>query len=528
MTESQRTLTFVGVALASLVVALFAAPSKPKPLEGYETIGQEFYPDFQNPDDARTLQVIAYDADKAESRLFGIEFKDGVWRIPSRHNYPADGKDRLAKCAASIIGLKREKGYGQRAANHPEFSVVDPLDETTESLNRGQRITLRDADGKVLADYIIGKEVPDQPGYYYVRRPDENATYAAKIQLDLSTKFTDWIEPDLLKLDANRLTEIDIDNYSIDTERGRIIGRDQSHLRRKASSDPWTMEGIDAETEEVNQDEVRKLVSGLDDMKIVGVRPKPVRLSRDLKLGEGIKLDQAAAIDLSMKGFMFARTEDGSQQLVSKEGEVVAKTDQGVVYVLHFGDVFSGSEEEIEFGFAKDAASDAEKSDAEQAEPEQPKPGSNRSRYLFVTVQFSDDQIAGKPEPPTEPVEPEQPETIVEPPTEGAADALITQNAGPSAEYLRLKAEYDAAVAGYDAAKAKYAADAKAFQEKVDAGEKLVRELNTRFADWYYVISAGSFEDLRQGREKLVRPKSDDDPSDNNNQPPLNFNFPTN
>lgn len=522
MTEVQRTLTFVGVAAASLVVALFAAPSTPKAPAAFSEVGTEFFPDFTDPDTAKSLQVIAYDPTTAEARLFGIEFKDGLWRIPSRHNYPADGKDRLAKCAASITRMKREALVGQRKTEHEAFEVVDPLDESTDSLKRGQRITLKDAAGGTLADYIIGKAVPDRSGYYYVRRPDENAVYIAKVQLDLSTKFVDWIEPDLLKIDDWKLTQIEIDNYSIDTDRGRIIGRDRSLLTRKNSSDPWTLDGLDDATQEVNQDEVRKLVSELDNMKIVGVRPKPVRLSRDLKLGDGLSLDQTAAIDLSMKGFMFARTEDGSQQLVSKEGEVVARTDQGVVYVLHFGDVFSGTEEEIEFGFAKDSAAE-EKSDGDQAAQEEKKPVSgNKSRYLFVTVQFDDKLIPNAPVVPEEPVEPTPPEQLSTTSDDGPADAQFARNVGPYGKYLADKAAYDAAVAGLEAAKKKYETDSKAFEEKVTAGKKVVSELNARFADWYYVISAGSFEDLRQGRQNLIKPKSATSADEN---PALDLNF---
>lgn len=521
MTEMQRTIAFVGVAVASFGVALLAAPRAPKTPPAFSDVGQEFYPEFKEPDVARSLQVIAYNPEQAESRLFGVEFKDGIWRIPSRHNYPADGKDRLAKCAASVVGLKREALAGQRPSEHEEFEVVDPLDEKTDSLKRGQRITLKDEAGKVLADYIIGKKVPGQEGQYYIRRPDENATYRAKIELDLSTRFADWIEPDLLKLDGWKLSEIDIDNYSIDTERGRIIGRDQSRLSRKTSSEPWSLEGLDESKEEVNHDEVRKLVSLLDDMKIVGVRPKPVKLSRDLKLGEDLKLDQATAFDLASKGFLFARGEDNSQQLVSKEGEVLAKTDQGVVYVLHFGDVFSGTEQEIEFGFAKDA----EPAEGEKKEPAEDakKPSTGKSRYLFVSVQFDDSLIAGKPTPPEEPVEPKMPEGYVESADGTVADALEPENTSPFAAYRQAKAAYETAKAGYAAAKTKYESDLKAFEEKVKAGEKIVKDLNNRFADWYYVISAGSFEDLRQGRKNLIKPKTAEaNPADAKGGPELN------
>lgn len=73
MTETQRTLTFVGVAALSLVVALFAAPSAPKAPEAFSEVGTEFYPEFTDPAAAKQLQVIAYNPDTAEARVFGVE-----------------------------------------------------------------------------------------------------------------------------------------------------------------------------------------------------------------------------------------------------------------------------------------------------------------------------------------------------------------------------------------------------------------------------------------------------------------------
>lgn len=514
MTEIQRTAAFAVTAALSLVVAWAAAPGTPKAPKTFENVGQEFYPDFKDADAAKQLDVIAYNSDTAEARVFGVAYKDGQWRIPSRHNYPADGKDRLAKCAASMINLKREVLAGPRAAEHAEFEVVDPLDDKSESLKRGQRITLKDEAGKTLADYIIGKSVPNRSGYYYIRRPDEDATYEAKVELQLSTKFADWIEPDLLKLDGFKLTNITVDNYSVDTEQGRILGREQNVLTRNPTSDPWKMKDLDESKEEVNQDEVKKLVDGLDNLKIVGIRPKPIKLQRDLRLDSGIKLDQATAMDLGMKGFFFARTPDGGQQLVSKEGDVIASTNEGVEYLLHFGEVFSGSEEEIEFGFAKgDEPKDGEKKDDADKKPADA--SKKKSRYLFVTTQLNPEAIGPKPEEPTKPEEPgEAPKVDVPDRTEDSpAVATQPENVGPLAEYNEKKRTYDAALAKYEADKTKFETDEKSYNQKSKDGEKKVKELNNRFANWYYVISADSFENLRQGRKTLVKEKGAEKPA---------------
>jgi hypothetical protein len=53
--------------------------------------------------------------------------------------------------------------------------------------------------------------------------------------------------------------------------------------------------------------------------------------------------------------------------------------------------------------------------------------------------------------------------------------------------------------------------DLRLYEEKVEEGKKQVEELNRRFGEWYYVISAESFENLRLSRSDLVKAKEKDE-----------------
>lgn len=498
MNETQRTVIFVVLAAISVVTARFAGPSAPKQTVETSEIGTPFYPDFKDADAATSLEVTMYNPETASVRPFAVTLdKNGMWRIPYAHNYPADGKDRLAKTAASMIGIKREAFAGRRDSEHADFGVLDPKSEVATDLQGiGNRITLKDANGQVLADYIIGKEVKGRTGMHYIRRPDEKPTYIAKVDIQVSTKFADWIESDLLKIDSMRLNSIAIDTTSVDPGQRSVVEGELNRLTRKTSSDNWQMEGLDEAKEEVNQDEVRKLVSALDDLKIVGVRKKPARLMQGLKEGE-LKLDQMSVLDLDTKGFFLVK-KGNAYSLLPKDGTVLAVTDQGVLYDLKFGEIFTGSEEEVEVGFAaKEEGKDGEKKDEKKEEPK----STQKSRYLFVTVQFEPEGLGPKPVPPTKPEEPS--ETPAEVPEDAAADATAPTNTAEDP-----KKAYEAALAKYDLDQKKYETDLKAYEEKMKAGEKLVKELNTRFADWYYVVSGTSFENLRQGKKTLIKEKT--------------------
>lgn len=524
MNETMRTAFFVGAAALSLVVANLATPKSPVPKE-FSQVGKSFFPDFEDASKAKSLQVVSYNSETAAIRVFGVEQgPDGVWRIPSRNGYPVDGKERLSKAATSVIGINREQLAGPRKSQHAEFGVLDPLAESVSDFTGvGNRITLKDGkNGKTLADLIIGKEVKGRTGYYYVRVPSEDPTYIAKVSIDISTKFTDWIEPDLLKVEGPKLRTIVIDKHSIEfvNQRGRVTGKESNKLSRATSTDKWSLEGLDDTKEEVNEDEVRKLVQALDDLKIVGVRPKSERLKKKLQ-DQAMAIDQQTADELEGMGFFFGQGPGGAIQMVSQEGDVTASTEQGVVYDLHFGTVFTGTEDEVEAGFIKpsDANADAakpnepkpettDKADATDKKDDSSKSKKIKSRYLFVQARFDAEGLGPKPE---EPVKPEEPPEQPAPAANEPADATAAEN---DATKFDPKKNYEAMMAMYEADVKKHETDLKAYDEKITAGQKLVKDLNRRFAEWYYVISGESFENLRQGRATLVKEKSAQKPAE--------------
>jgi hypothetical protein len=623
MSEMTRTGGFLAAAVISAVLASVFAPEtelKPTELAGAK-LGEEFYADFKNPNDATGVTVVTFDEAQGKPKAFSVEFKDGIWTIPSHHSYPADGAERLAKTAASAIGIKRDEVRSSSSEDYVELGVVDPLDADVAKLKgRGQRITLKKGE-TVLCDLIIGKGVKNRTGYYYVRKPDEKSTYVAKLDIDVSTKFADWVETDLLKVDRDDLRELTMNNYSIDESRGAIVDGDVVKLARDKAADPWKLADLKEATEEFQTARVNDVVNTLDDLRLVGIRKKPAGLSEDLKLAQGISLDQLTALDLQQKGFFVTR-----EGLRSNEGEFVAATEKGVVYTLRFGEIFTGDDLELEAGIKTgDAKADAKDSENKANTPEGEKQegdqtlaeGPKANRYLFVTAHFDPKYLGPKPVAPSpvapktetpeaakpeeaKPAEPkpeekpaeekpaeekpaeakpaeekpaekaeekpaaekpaeetkpeEKPESArvmrdesrllasVDPAQvllaqadEAKPEAEKAEDAKPAATEAPAAPKADEAVpeplarpkddkakpaaaapaapkspeeAAYQAAMKQYEADLKAYEEKVKAGEAKVKELNARFADWYYVISAESYNKLHVARKDVVKEKT--------------------
>ncbi|MDZ7344827.1 MAG: DUF4340 domain-containing protein, partial [candidate division KSB1 bacterium] len=290
MNETQKTLIFGGVAIVLALLAILTAPRKITP-GAFLDQGEPFFPEFTDPTTATSLEVITYDEETGSATPFKVILKDGKWSIPSHHDYPADGEERLAKTAAAVIDIKKDDFRSDNVADHEACGVIDPLDEKITTLKgRGQRVTLKDANDKVLADFIVGKKIEDREGFRFVRVPGQKRIYAARMNIDISTKFSDWIEADLLKVNKDDVKQIVLKDYSINEMTGIVNQRDVVVLNKQDNE--WRINNLAAD-QEVDKTKADNLLTALDELNIVGVRPKPAGLSQSLtKMSDGVMLTQ--------------------------------------------------------------------------------------------------------------------------------------------------------------------------------------------------------------------------------------------
>lgn len=449
MSEMRKSLSFVVVALVLGLLAVLTAPRRATP-DAFTDIGEPFFPDFDNPNEARSLEVVEFDEETAEARPFKVTFEDGRWTIPSHHDYPADGKDRLAETAAGVIGITKDDFRTDNVADHAACGVLDPLDAGATSLTgRGKRVTLRGESDQILADFIIGDQPEGREGYRFVRIPDRKRVYMARMDVDISTRFEDWIEKDLLQVEKGSIERIVLKDYSINERTGRVDEKDEITLRKEGSE--WAADRM-RDDQTIDTTTINDLLGALDDLSIVGVRPKPEGLSESLRRIEdnALMISQGDLLSLQSKGYFFSR--DGS--LLSNEGELQATTRDGIEYTLRFGEIVYGRGETVTAGTGEPAEEDA--------------PGENR--YLFITARFDPDQLP----------EPARPASLE---FQDKAESEWTE------EDRKNKDLHDAH---------------EQWSSKVSAARELDASLNARFADWYYVIPADSFDKMNVTRSDLV------------------------
>ena len=95
--------------------------------------------------------------------------------------------------------------------------------------------------------------------------------------------------------------------------------------------------------QEVDSTKMNDLLREVDDLKIVGVRPKPAGIDNRLS---GLTVSRQDVLSLQSRGYYMTRTGD----LLSNEGELQVRTDEGVYYTLRFGEILYGSGEAISAG----------------------------------------------------------------------------------------------------------------------------------------------------------------------------------
>ena len=373
MTDTTKTAVYASVAIVMALLTWATSPRVQIPAVFVDR-GELFFPEFSDPNTASSLEVVEFDEQNGAVRPFKVVNRAGRWTIPSQHDYPADAKDRLAQTAAAVIALRKDDFVSDSSSDHQRCGVLDPVDLTLPTLQgRGTRLTIRAADKRLLADIIIGKPPEGHQDFRFVRVPDQKRVYLSRVgDLKISIAFNDWIERDLLQVNANSIDAINTLNYTLDGATGRLKPGEVLLLEKK--DDEWTLPGLQP-GERINQSVANLLVTNLVGLRIVGVLPKPPGMTATLGQQSGVaRITAEDRAHLARKGFYLA----GDGRLLSNEGVIVVRTTSGIFYTLRFGEVAPGTPEATEAPTTPPPAADR---------PEE-RPIRRENRYLFIMIAF--------------------------------------------------------------------------------------------------------------------------------------------
>ena len=493
------------------------------------------FPELSDASKAASLEIVSYDDELSTLHPFKVLQSGGVWVLPAHQNYPADAKEQLAAAATSLVDLKMLDVVSKSPGDHETYGVIEPDPEKIKPgmTGVGQLVEIRDGSGNKLARLIVGKEDKRRVGadasgrtLRFVRKAGQDPVYRVEVDTSkFTTSFDDWIEKDLLKLSPWDVRRLGLEDYALVAveSNGRVgVQLDRKYRVDLAYDDKdakWSLVKLEAfskegepkeeklaDDEELASGKLNDLRNALGDLKIVDVARKPSGLSAELKAEESFTNDREAVTSMQQRGFLPLKT----GEILSTDGETIVGMKDGVEYVLRFGATTTVA------GDSKAAGKDDEEAkEGKGAESEKGAGGETSGRYLLVMARFNE-QLLEKPT-----LDP-----LPEMPADASKQEEDDKKDGEKGE--SEKKDGDAAEKKSDAAESlKKADEAEAaaqvalenrrrverenrrkqddYDDKVKAAQKRVRELNGRFADWYYVVSDKEYEKIHLGRNSMVQ-----------------------
>ncbi|MCY4349541.1 MAG: DUF4340 domain-containing protein [Thiotrichales bacterium] len=139
---------------------------------------------------------------------FALERRGDGWANTGLGGYPAR-TEMIEAVLSDIVGLRYLEPKTARAALYPRLAVEDP-----EPGAGSTRLTLRDEDGDILADLIVGKAGVRTTGAdrasVYMRLPGRERAWLAEGTLDVHRGAGDWSDRAIVDIDARSVRSLTV------------------------------------------------------------------------------------------------------------------------------------------------------------------------------------------------------------------------------------------------------------------------------------------------------------------------------
>jgi len=145
---------------------------------------------------------------QAKGREFAITRSGDAWGMPSKGGYPV-ATDKVAKLAFQLADLKGLEPRTGDPALYDRLSVGDPAKPDGEA----KRVALKAADGRALADLIVGK-VQSNETYAtigtYVRKPAEAQSWLASGTITVEADPIKWLDRTIVRLKQDQMAQAEL------------------------------------------------------------------------------------------------------------------------------------------------------------------------------------------------------------------------------------------------------------------------------------------------------------------------------
>ena len=347
--------TTIVMGIVAALTAAFAAASYPWP-EAVTQNAQVSKPLFENYETSavRGIEVTAYDAERSDIQRIRLKRSGENWIIPQKNGFDVTGDQRVLEVTRALNDRTVLEVNSDSQTDHVNFGVVDPSDVgvTTARSRLGTKLVLSDRDKKTIAHIIVGDQVKNSPGKYYVRVPGKPTIYAIEFDKEmLATDFAQWVDPNLLKLPVDASGGLAVSGFAINRHRTDQKTKKDEPLyqatyeisdRQKIEVAAFSIGGKESNLEDLPSvlprgftESVARSFFTLKPTDVEKQNKAVIEFLKQTKKGD----DEKLVTQLAERGFIYDGFENGGHRFTGTNGELSILRSDGVKFTLAVGEL---------------------------------------------------------------------------------------------------------------------------------------------------------------------------------------------
>ncbi|MGI9417612.1 MAG: DUF4340 domain-containing protein [Geminicoccaceae bacterium] len=252
--------TFIGLAAVTLVTTIGAAVAvmNQPTTAPVAYVDEPAFPELRaKPDAVMKVTIQTKDGTITLNRT-----SPETWTSPDRFDYPA-ANDKINQLVRQLNDMRLIEAKTASVERYERLEVEDMTEEAGSRL-----IRLEDAEGKVLAEALIGKRLFRLTGNAnsgtYIRRPGEDQSWLASGGFDLEPEVEAWLDQIVVEIDREEVAAVEI---------ALAEGEGYSVSREKAGDELQFDALADGEALKVDAS-IAELASALTSVRLAAVKPK--------------------------------------------------------------------------------------------------------------------------------------------------------------------------------------------------------------------------------------------------------------
>lgn len=253
------------VAAAVVIAAVAMMLNRDGSTTSASDVPAALFPELQN----KINDVASIDVKRGgSSESFSIVRTGNTWGLASKGGYPVN----IEQVKAAVVGIAQLKPIEAKTSNpelYSKIGVQDPTDEAPADpedapVTQPTLVTLKDAQGTVLASLIIGTQKWGNTPSIFVRKAGEKQSWLAEGRLEVPTDAMQWIERQVLNIGRDRIRNVVILHPSEGTE---------VEVSRKTPSDSFEVVNMPPGRELTAPTAPETLVTGVQYLSVDDIRP---------------------------------------------------------------------------------------------------------------------------------------------------------------------------------------------------------------------------------------------------------------